>query len=348
MKPIKIFFVALIAIALAVILFVNNLLESSNLTSEADSVPLGTISETIQLPKGLTESATFSETGSNDFESEWIKKLKTNYMERIHDLTVQASLISVKKHVLNLFPNDGADKFERIIRGAFPSYASAILRLIERLEAYNQWLIESQLMLSELPDDAREGAIWMKRRELFGDDADILWSAEIEESEQKQMNIHAQYKDINDANETTLDEKLYQLQAIINENLGDTLQDLTLNPGVVSQAFFNFDSVQHTLNSLSPEDRQLAINDVRRQLGFDEESIIVLQANDAEKNKRWDNGLSYMQARQTLLDTLSGESLETALSELRQKHFGIEAPTIEKEEQSDFFRFERRRIYGRN
>jgi hypothetical protein len=351
MKNIRLFLVVLFVTVLVVIILISNMLNTSNQVSDKALelvAPMTSVSPPLPPSEHEANNERLSDISPNDFEAELIAKLQANYQARIGELTVQASLINVKKHVLNLYPSDGEEIFKRIIHAAFPSHATAILMLIERLETYNLWLIDNQLMLSELPAKARDGAVWIKRRELFGKDADVLWSADVEKSAQKQIKMHEIFQDLNDTNETTLDEKLYQLQEIINEHVADSLQELAVNPGMLSQAFFNFDSVQNTLKVLPPEDRQLEINRVRRQLGYDEEMIAQLQEKDSDKNKRWENGLSYMQARQTLEETMSGEALESALSKLRQEHFKNEASTIEKEEKTDFFRFERRRVFGRN
>ena len=55
-----------------------------------------------------------------------------------------------------------------------------------------------------------------------------------------------------------------------------------------------------------------------------------------------------MSARDQLVSVYSGEELELRLTELQDQYFKHEAPTIKKEEASDFFRYKRPRLYGSN
>jgi hypothetical protein len=112
--------------------------------------------------------------------------------------------------------------------------------------------------------------------------------------------------------------------------------------------FFSIDSVQNELKNMSPEQRQMEINSIRRQMGFSEEQIEELAKRDAEKEQRWQVGYRYMQQREKVMQQYEGEEREERLKDLREQYFQDEAKTIELEEKDNFFRFERPRIYGRN
>ena len=146
----------------------------------------------------------------------------------------------------------------------------------------------------------------------------------------------------------SIDETLYQLRTAISENYVGSIQELSSNGGSVAKVFFNLESVQQTLKSLPPEERQLEINKVRRELGYSEEQIVTQQKKDEKRNKQWDNGLNYMSERSVLLETTSEADLPEALVVLREKYFEQDAVMIQKEEESDFWRFKRPRKYGNN
>jgi len=55
-----------------------------------------------------------------------------------------------------------------------------------------------------------------------------------------------------------------------------------------------------------------------------------------------------MEKRETLSSNLKGDALSKAMDELRMEFFKHEAPTIAKEEQQGFYRFNRPRLYGQN
>ena len=285
---------------------------------------------------------------TDTFNTQLAQELVTKYGDKISHLTVQANLFKVRNFVVGRYPEDGKTRFNDIIYLAFPSQAESIINIIKLMDQYTQWLAENYTQLNDMSPLERDGYLWKKRRELFGSDADIIWSDERELLANKQRNVQQEIHRLGLANDLSTDEKLYQLTTTLSENYGETTQDLVIDPGMVAAVFFNFDSVQQTLKSLSAEERQAEINRVRKQLGYNETQIEQAQKKDEIRNQRWEKGLTYMAERQQLVDTLDEPALETALAKLRVTHFQKEAYTIEKEEVSGFYRYARPRLYGRN
>ncbi len=344
---------AALAIGLAAVLITiaHNSLNMSNTGAPTEAIP--------PLAPHQNKSASGNEfypdselspqdTPHDTFETELVTKLQTSYGARIQELNIQASLIKVKEFVLKRYPQDGAERFVRIIQAAFPEYAESILSIIARLEIYNEWLVNNQTMLAERAKREQNGIIWEVRRELFGQDAEIIWSAEQAEMAQKQSAMHALIQQLDQSHDISMEEKLYQLQTAINENYEGSLQELSLSGGMISKAFFHLTSVQQELAQLPTEQRQQKINGIRRQLGLNDELIAQLQTKDEERNRRWENGLAYMAEREKIVAITSEELLPDALAKLREKYFKHEAITIEREEASDFWRFKRPRVYGIN
>ncbi|MFT5719457.1 MAG: hypothetical protein ACI9T7_003672 [Oleiphilaceae bacterium] len=354
MKKWKLLIVVVLAAAVTILYIeITNSLNVSNMSlrspGETAKYSLGSGQSDSTNASGEINLALISSADDLDiFESELVAKLKSTYGARIQGLNIQASLINVKKYVLKYDPLEGIERFSRIIHAAFPEYAVSILSIIERLEIYNDWITENQTMLTELSDQAQQGTIWEKRRELFGDDAEIIWSDELAELSQKQTKMHDLFSQLDQTTGMSIDETLYQLRTAISENHEGSIQALASNGGKVAHAFFNLESVQNTLKSLPAEDRQLEINKVRRELGYSEEQISKQKEKDEKRNKKWDNGLLYMSERTVLLDTTSEADLPEVLGALREKYFQQDAITIEKEEESDFWRFNRPRKYGNN
>ena len=71
--------------------------------------------------------------GSDTFISDLVAKLRSSYAENIHLLHIQASLIQVKKLVLQRYPNKGEQLFIAIINAAFPKHSQNILALLSDL-----------------------------------------------------------------------------------------------------------------------------------------------------------------------------------------------------------------------
>jgi hypothetical protein len=120
------------------------------------------------------------------------------------------------------------------------------------------------------------------------------------------------------------------------------------HPGMLTEAFLRTDAVQRELAALSEADRARELAHIRGELGFGEEEIARMEQIDAWRESRWQNGLTYMQERERITATFEGDALDEELRALRAEYFGDEAPTIEAEERDGFFRFQRRRVYGRN
>lgn len=338
-----------VAIATSVVI-VNNTLSISNartINSATAPIPMPQQQsrQTASSQDFMLDSMSLHE---DTFEAELINQLKAAYSARIHELHVQASLIKVKAYVLKHYPEDGAERFARVIQSAFPEYAQSILGIIARLEIYEEWIADNQPMLAEQTMRVQKGLIWEVRRELFGADAERIWAEEQAEMAQQQTRMHTFIQQLDQAHDTSMEEKLFQLQTAINEHYQGSIQELAVSGGIVSKAFFNLESVQQELEALPAPQRQERINDVRRQLGLNDEQIARLQKKDEERNQRWQNGLAYMAERETLVATVSEEQLPKALDALREKYFKHEAITIAKEEASDFWRYKRRRVYGIN
>ena len=147
----------------------------------------------------------------------------------------------------------------------------------------------------------------------------------------------------------SLDARLARYQEAVEAARGGAPRSAVFeNPSMLTEAFLRMEGVQRELAAQSPAARQEELARIRRELGFDEEQTARMQELDDWREARWQNGLLYMQERARIAATFEGSALEQELAHLRTRHFANEAPTIEREEQGGFFRFERPRVYGRN
>ncbi|NPC76752.1 hypothetical protein HPC49_00590 [Pyxidicoccus fallax] len=116
-----------------------------------------------------------------------------------------------------------------------------------------------------------------------------------------------------------------------------------------TELFLRLEPVQARLAAMPVDERRAALAGIRRRMGYSEEMIARKAAEDVYRDARWENGHAYMKARAELFSRLEqGEALEAELRSLRERYFGHEAPTIAREEDAGFFRFQRRRVLGRN
>ena len=310
------------------------------------SIPIPDIQQT-ELPE-------YEKIASNDAEFE---ALKANYIEKIisefgsviSDIAVQVSLKDFMDSLVSTYPDRGAELFEAVIRGAFPELADQIMHVIATMRLYDEWLLDNMLALNDMNLLEQRGELWKKREELFGEDAKKIWSEELTAAEDRREVLQKTVALLDQSFDTTMNERIFILQTAYNEQYDETIENVVFDSkGVLSQVLFGFDAVQKELEALSNEDRQEEINQIRRKMGFDEESIAQLAKKDQKRHRRWENGYKYSDARKELAVNLSGAELDDAVQALQVKFFKHEAPTIAKEERDGMMRFDLPRMYGLN
>jgi len=147
----------------------------------------------------------------------------------------------------------------------------------------------------------------------------------------------------------TVDARLERLREAVEAARGENEAAAAfVTPSMLAEVFLRMDGVQQELVAMSPGERAGELAHIRRELGYDEAEIARMEAIDERREARWQNGLAYMKERERIAASFEGDALEAELHALRAEYFAHEAQTIEAEERSGFFRFERPRIYGRN
>ncbi len=287
---------------------------------------------------------------TNDpFSDKIVNQLQRFYGRTIADKSVQASILAIRDFVLGLHPENGKNYFYGILMRAFPEYADEIMETLNKLDQYNLWLAENKDRLVKMTASNRLAAMWEKRKDLFGKDAEKIWSGELLASEARQAKVQDTLAELSQARDMSIDRKLDVYRRTLREAYDGTPESFVLNQGsLLSKVFFSIDSVQEDLNNMSPEQRQQEINRLRAQMGFTEREVESMAKRDADNAGRWDAGLKYMEKRETVVQQYEGQEREDRLKALRNEYFGDEANTIALEEKDDFYRFKRPHIWGRN
>lgn len=287
---------------------------------------------------------------ANDpFIDRMVREFKKYYGNTISEKATQAGIISIRDFVMGTRPENGRSVFYTILKRAFPDYADEIMDTLAKLDQYNRWLVENKDMLLKMSESQRSAAMWEKRRELFGDDADKIWKGDMLASDARKAQIKETIDALNEDDGTSIDDKLQVYEGALRNAYKDSPEAFILEqPELLSKVFFSIDSVQNELKKMTPEQRQQTINNIRRQMGSTDEQIAKMTARDTDNEQRWQVGYQYMQKRDEAAKLYQGEELEQKLTSLREQYFGREAGTIELEEKDGFYRFQRPRIYGRN
>lgn len=271
-----------------------------------------------------------------------------SYGDTIADPVTQARLYNERRALMEKYPEDGAHLFESAIETAFPELHEDIMVLMANLDRYNTWLDDNELRLHALPTLKQEMEIWQQREAIFGALASQIWGEEESYLEEKSQVFRKKVAHLENANELQLTELAHQLQTSAEEVYGGDMSLQFVGSGALGHALFSLESVQHRLEQMPSDKRQQAINDLRLQLGYSEGAVERMAKQDQIREAKWQKGEVYSAERDALIQRLSGEDLDQALGELREKHFGMAAPTIAREEEDGFYRFDRPRQYGLN
>ena len=304
-----------------------------------------------QEPDPSMTAAILSEPANQD-PSQLILKLAVHYLEHygetIAEPVTQARLYNERRALLDRYPSSGHELFEDAVTTAFPNLASQILTLIANLDRYHDWLDAHEFRLQGLPVLERSAEVWQQREAIFGTVASEIWAEEENVVEEQSEVFQQELARLEEAEELQLTELAYQLKTTADDLYGNRLTRQFVGSGALGHALFSMNSVQSQLAGLPPEARQQAINSLRQQLGYSKHAIEQLAEQDQAREQKWQNGRAYTTERDALRQRLSGEALDAALSSLREEHFGMAAPTIAREEEEGFYRFERPRQYGVN
>jgi hypothetical protein len=280
-----------------------------------------------------------------------ISKLSEEYASQIEQIHIQAKLIYIRDPLINQLEAPIEDNLKAVLATAFPNYENSILAVWARMDEYKDWLIIQNRTLMELNSISRSGMLWQKRNALFPIAAADIWSEAQDNYETAQLNFHSEIDQLDQSHDVSMNERILRLQTSFQQADNAFTRTLGQQGGIhkntIASVLFGLTSVQEELQQLDAEHRQVEINAVRRELGYDENSIMKMSAVDNKREQRWSNGYAYMASREQLLANNEAMSPEQ-LHELRYQFFGRSAETIAREEASGFYRFQRPRYYGRN
>ncbi|MCP4745751.1 MAG: hypothetical protein GY874_06360 [Desulfobacteraceae bacterium] len=280
------------------------------------------------------------------FKQQLVRKLQELYGKSISTKTGQAAILDFRKTLMSAFPQDWFTMFHMLLQLAFPEYVNEILETLSLIDKYNEWLTKNQSLLMKMPYAQMKETVRLKRTELFSEDAADIWPVDSKADE-----IRNALTLLKSSYETTIEEKIdFFSHALEDINNGEYKQEIFFDEKYdYTAAFITMDSVQEDFSQMTHEERAAALRNIRRLMGYSEQYLDNLSERDTYKENRWQNGLKYMKERETILnDNLNDTVRNEYLDKLRKRYFGHERPTIEAEENAGFFRYERRRVYGRN
>jgi len=343
-RKIIILFVALFIIVLVILSALNFASRPKEKTSGDPAI----LSGFPNIVKSVRTASAPSVT-NDPFADKIVSQLRDLYGRTIADKSVQASILPIRNFVMNLHPGNGRTYFHDILKRAFPEYADEIMQTLDKLDQYDLWLARNKERLQKMTARERLAAMEEKRKELFGRDAEKIWTEDVLASEARKAKMQDVLALLDESRGLSMDQKLDAYRRSLHETYDGTAESFITKQGVIlSKVFFSLDSVQQELNQMSPGERQEEINRIRAKMGFTEQQVETMAKRDADNAGRWAAGLKYMEKREAVVQQYEGQERETKLTELRSEYFGDEANTIALEEKDNFYRFKRPHIWGRN
>jgi hypothetical protein len=192
-------------------------------------------------------------------------------------------------------------------------------------------------------EDIKE-VLRQRRRDLFGEDATEVWASQFGTEYVRDM-----IDILEESDEIPIEDKLEVFKSAIDDTELGAVRGLVADSRqIMLGPFLEMQSVQSELGQMSPRERAESLQYLRRSMGVDEQEIERMEKLDAKRDQEWRRGLQYMAERDEITEAYEGAQLEQELRFLRERYFEDRAKMMEAEEASGFFRYDRRRVYGRN
>lgn len=277
-------------------------------------------------------------------EAESIDYLREQFGATITSKRTQIkALEKIVAYLMKTYPDDWQARLQALLAQAFPDLAAQLYAQFLNMTAYNEWLAAHRGELNVMSAADRRNALHEERFRFFGPDASEIWEESL-----RNERIYDAMDAINQAEGTSVDEKLSTYLGAINEAYGDSAPDfLERRQTELMTGFLTLPSVQDDLHAMSAEARARELGEVRAAMGLDGDALARWRELDAQRDQAWQAGEDYMVKRDEITRSWQGEEQSRRLDALRTQIFGAEAATIRQEEDAQFFRFGHRRVYGK-
>lgn len=279
-------------------------------------------------------------------DAETVTYLQDKFGATINDKHTQVKAIEkLIEYLMKNYPDDWQQRMQALLARAFPGLADQLYATYQNMTAYNDWLKAHRQELAQMDPAARRAALREARTGFFGPDADEIWAESL-----RHDHILETVDAIREspATATTVDQKFEAFVGAVEETYGEEAPAfLGRRQAELMDNFLAIDTVQDGLHAMDEAQREQQLMEIRRGLGMDDAALDRWKQLDAERDREWSNGERYMQQRDEITSKYQGDEEARRLADLRSRTFGNEADIIAEEEQSGFFRFGHRRVYGK-
>jgi hypothetical protein len=271
--------------------------------------------------------------------------LRNRFGDQVHQPKIQIRVLEKMADFLKkMYGDQWQEHMELLVRLTFPEVAEQLLERFTKLMTYNEWVLDQKHVMQTLSDQEQRQVLWDKRRELFGEEAELIWQGQLR-SEQVQDTLIT----LGQRDDLPMNQKINSyLQA-----LNDIYQES--GPGFIQKRqqeimdrFLMLEGIQQDLHQMPADARHQHMRQLREAVGLDAGAIKRWDELDQVRDQRWQTGKQYMAERQKLQTQFQGPEFEKRVENLQNELFGVEADTMRAEEASGYFRFDGQQQFGLN
>ncbi|MBW4933561.1 hypothetical protein [Marinobacter sp. F4206] len=254
-------------------------------------------------------------------------------------------LEELMRYLAQIDPEHWRENMLALLQAWFPNQHEALTQRMTSLLAYQTFMERERYALRAMTPDERRDFIWSKRRELFGDEAEIIWQAELQNRALAQS-----LQSINSDSGTPV-RKAQAYHAAIEQAFGEQANRLLESRRQeLTDRFLTLSSVQQTLHQQSAPERYDTLRAIRSELGMKETALNRWSELDRTRDERWSQGDRYQAKREAIMAKYEeGPERQETLEQAAEEMFGEDmAEVIRSEEAAGYYRFDGERVYGQN
>ncbi len=278
-------------------------------------------------------------------DQQFMDYLKEKFGDTIYNRWTQTKAVEkLMAYLQHFYPDRWQELVYPFLKKMFPDMADELYDHFKKLMEYRTWLNDHRKELNRMTRDERKEYLWDKRYQVFGDAAYEIWAVEL-----KNDQIYEGLKKIDENPDMPFEEKTKTFLDSIEQAYGeDTPRFIKKRQTELMDRFLSVGSVQDDLHSMTAEERREKLRSFREAMGLDEEALKRWDELDRKRDEEWQKGMTYMEERKKLENIKDEKEREQALNELRTRIFGEQAAQeIAAEESAGFFRFDHKRVFGK-
>lgn len=298
-----------------------------------------------QAAKAATDIAAKPATSADVQQAGFVAEMRARFGPVIDRGHARVRLIEqVINYLRGRYPETWQSRVNALLAELFPARAAELQANFASLQQYNAWVRNNRQRVMALPADRRRAELWQARRAAFGPAADDIWAAEL----RNQAIASALDRIVRDGTGSLPEQASAWAQAVDSASAAEVSGSLLARRQTeLLGRFVSQPAVQARLRELAPDQRRQTLRDVRQAMGMPDDALERWAALDDQRDRAWQAGRAYMQARADIVANAPSGDQARQLQALREQTFGDQAGVIAQEEAAGFFRYAGEREIGR-